>query len=273
MDAAALVRAPESPTLVAYTRDQLDTLKGTIARDLTDPEFALFVEVCKRSKLDPFRKQIYAIKRGGRVTHQTSIDGFRLIAERTGKYQGQLGPFWCGEDGAWREVWLGKGPPAAAKIGVIRSDFREPLWAVARFTSYAQDNLWTKMPEVMIAKVAEALALRRAFPEDLSGLYVDEEMHQAAREPVNDNGGVAVNHPQPAPANDNAPKTRKAREVAREIVEKMNAAPTLDELDLLWLAAKKMPFQPAMLSALEHEYQRCAQKLAPHEEEAEEAVP
>ncbi len=91
---------------------------------------------------------------------QIAIDGFRLIAERTGKYVGQMGPYWCGNDGEWREVWLDALPPAAAKVAVLRHDFKQPLWGVARFQTYAQTtktgeltNFWRNMPEVMIAKV------------------------------------------------------------------------------------------------------------------------
>ncbi len=163
-----------------FTPEQVAVIRNTIARDCNDSELALFMGACKRAGLDPLQKQIYAMKLGGKLSIQTSIDGYRVIAERTGKYRGQVGPLWCGADGKWVDVWLDKAPPAAAKVGVLHRDFAEPLWGVARFASYSRGSgLWAQMPEVMIAKVAEALALRKAFPNDLSGLYTADEMDQS----------------------------------------------------------------------------------------------
>lgn len=158
--------------------EDVETLRSTIAKGATDSEMGLFVQVCQRLRLDPFARQIYLVKRPGQAASiQVSIDGFRVVAERSGQYEGQTKPEWCDEDGVWRDVWLSGKAPAAARVGVYRTGFREPLVRVARTEAYRQRGpFWDRMADHMIAKVAEALALRAAFPHDLGGVYAPEEM-------------------------------------------------------------------------------------------------
>ena len=101
-------------SIIHWSDDQVALLKSTIAPGCSDNELRLFAYACQRTGLDPFSKQIYAIKRGGKMTIQVSIDGLRSVAERTGELGGSR-RYWCGPDGEWRDVWLAKTPPAAAK--------------------------------------------------------------------------------------------------------------------------------------------------------------
>lgn len=170
-------------SLALWTPEQTQLISTTIAPGCSNDELRLFAYACQRTGLDPFSKQIYAIKRGGKMTIQAGIDGLRAIAERTGQLDGSE-TYWCGDDGEWKDVWLGSKPPAAAKTVIHRKGSQHPFVGVARFADYnAGQGLWSKMGAAMIAKCSEALALRKAFPADMSGVYSTDEMDQAV-EPV-----------------------------------------------------------------------------------------
>ena len=178
-----------------WDKNQLAVLEQSgIEQDVTEAELRAFMHECQRRKLDPFSRQIYLIgrydKRKGRKVYksQTSIDGFRLIARRAADKSGidysYEDTIWYDANGGRYDIWLSNQPPAGAKVVVIRNGCR--FDAVARFGAYVQldshgntSGQWRNMADVMIAKCAEALALRKAFPEDLGGIYTEEEMAQA----------------------------------------------------------------------------------------------
>jgi phage recombination protein Bet len=166
--------------------EQVDLIKRTIAKGASNDELQLFLAQCNRTGLDPFSRQIYWIKRGSQGSTQVSIDGFRVIAERSGELDGQEVQ-WCNDDGVWFDVWLAKTNPAAARVLVYRKGCTHPFPGVAKWSEYnAGGNMWSKMPATMLAKCAEALALRKAFPHQLSGLYTPDEMGQADNQSPND---------------------------------------------------------------------------------------
>jgi len=150
---------------------------------------ALLFREMQRTGLDPFAKHLYLREDWNKGANKnvyavaSTIDGFRIVAARQATYEGQTAPQWCDKNGKWTDAWYVDTPPVAARIGVYVRNYREPMWGIARFNEYRPNGnagfMWGKMPALMIAKVAEALAIRKAYPDQLSGVYTDDEMQQA----------------------------------------------------------------------------------------------
>jgi len=193
----ALVKAPDGQLSSGQILAGLNTVRSVLAPDLNAEELRLFAMVANRSGLDPFARQIYAVKRKGKVTFQTGIDGYRSIAARTGLYDGQDEPEYsapceCGDNRP-------AGHPESATVRVYRKGVTRAIAATAFWHEYVPaqgqsgdgDIMWRKMPRVMLAKVAEALALRKAFPYDSQNrmgigadVYTADEMAQAGPPPA-----------------------------------------------------------------------------------------
>lgn len=169
--------------------------------EASSDEAEQFYETVIRTRLSPDQRQIYVRMQSSKakVNHQwvwqkkmlimVSIDGFRLVAERTGKYAGQETALFSADGKSWTEAWSPKDPPKFAKVGILRHDFKKPLFVVAKWDTFKQETkdnkltrFWANMPEVMLSKVAEAQAFRRAFPQELSGLYEPAEITETESE-------------------------------------------------------------------------------------------
>jgi len=158
---------------------QRDLVKSLFCKEANHEEFEFFFLCCKRFKLDPFAKHIYFTKLGGKVTMITSIEGFRAIAERTGRYA-------PGSDTVFAYDKAGKLFSAKVFVKKMTPDGTwHEMSAIALWSEYGVDgrgnskkNVWGEKPHVMLEKCAEARALRRAFTMELSGLYGEEELEQ-----------------------------------------------------------------------------------------------
>ena len=165
------------------TPKHIELIQKQIAPTATKEELELFLMMAYRTRLDPLLKQLYFIKYdkkdqqgnviNSNVSYVTSIDGFRIIAHRTGEFAGIDEP-------KFTYVGTNAKIPSTCTITVYKSNSDRGFTATVHFSEYnTNKNLWVKMPHTMIAKVAEAHALRKAFPQDLSGIYTTDEMDQS----------------------------------------------------------------------------------------------
>lgn len=170
-------------------KDEITTLmqSGIIPQGTPDGTIKMFARFCGESNLSPFKRQVHLVKRGEKFTIQTGIDGYRAIANRTGLYAGSDDYLFDEGIGEYEMIKDTRKYPTTAKASVYRlvGGVRCPFTATAGWKEYSQSyngklgTMWEKMPFLMLGKCAEALALRKAFPEELAGLYTDEEMSQA----------------------------------------------------------------------------------------------
>lgn len=157
-----------------FTPDQVKIIRNMIAPSLTEDEFKMFLEIALKTRLNPITKQIYAMKMNGRLIVMASIDGLRVIADRTSCYAPGKASTYEHDD---------KGNLIAA-TAYVQKLTRDGTWHEVSATAYnceynKKQNLWNTMPRVMLAKCAESLALRKAFPAETCNLYTEEEMDQA----------------------------------------------------------------------------------------------
>ena len=169
------------------TRQQVDLIKQTVAKDASDLELKLFLNQAQRLGLDPITRQIHFVKRGDRGVIQVGIDGYRLIAERTGVYAGNDDVVFQMAEGHSESDKGARPAKASVTVWKLVQGQRCSFTATARWDEYCPPGnagpTWNRMPFLMLGKCAEALALRQAFPAELAGTYIHEEMEQADGEP------------------------------------------------------------------------------------------
>lgn len=170
---------------LTFTPEQQKMIREMYAPGSSESEFRALIAIAEARNLNPLLKQVYFVKRWDSQSKtekwavQGSIDGLRAIAQRTNLYDGQDEPEF---------EYDPKGGIRLAKVRVYRKDWHRPAVGVAHWSEYAQTkkdggltSFWANKPHVMLAKCAEALALRKAFPEDTGGLYVPEELPEEER--------------------------------------------------------------------------------------------
>lgn len=205
MTSTGLAIRPEQTT---FTEVQRAALRQLGIEDASDADVMVFFHHCQRTGLDPFLKQVHMVARKTMVkvydertskqverwvnkwTIQTGIDGYRVMGERLAAERDDdvevEDPMWCGKDGVWHDVWLDEThPPVAAKCTIIKNGKRRT--AIAKYAEYVQtvkidgkyvpNSMWSKMPSNQIGKCSEAAAWRKAYPQDFSGLILEDAAH------------------------------------------------------------------------------------------------
>jgi len=228
--------ANELVTIDFKDREMIATLKATVAQGLSDQEFTLFAEFCKSTRLNPFKREIWAIKAGNRLQLMTGINGFFAIANSHPQFDGLECDVETDE----------KGLPIKAVARAHRKDRKFPAVGIALLReSKGQSPIWNQQPSVMLTKVAKARALREAFPQEMGGLYTDDEMPQQYTQPLPQKLDEVVK-----PAEeivDHGPHWYRLKDVApaarKKAIEyaQQNGADIVDSKELIYRSEKALP--------------------------------
>lgn len=252
-------------TVKDFSTEQLDLIKATVAKDTTDDELKLFLYTCKTTGLDPLLKQAHAVKRWDSrlqrqaMAIQVGIDGYRLIADRTGRYCPGREPTFTYDD---------KGVLASA-TSYIKKRTKDGTWHEVAATCLLKEympkgkdgtptGLWKTMAHNQLAKCAEALAIRKAFPAECSSLHADIEMDQATS---HDNGGVVVLNPEEPQVNDDVAIIPKhiSGIGGKRLDDPEVSVVQLDAVKASLMKMTKMkdvPEKQQLIQAIDHEMQR-----------------
>lgn len=226
-----------NPSQLANEKDieRIRLIQRTVAAGTTKDELMMFLYQANKTGLDPLARQIFIIVRGKddkrKATIQASIDGLRLVAERSGKYAGQDEP-------EFEYATPGDKIPTVCRLRVYKfspnGQRYQAAVGMAHWNEYkpatGSDFMWLSKPHVMLAKVAEALALRKAFPQDLSGIYASEEMEQVKEAQIN----TPIEPPPTLPA-----KTDDEKVLSGETVDQLAGTEPKPERDEMILGYEK----------------------------------
>lgn len=190
--------AVEPAKYVQFLSDEAKDIlrKSAMCSKLSKDQSDYFLQVVERTRLDPYVGQIRPDVRMTKNANSekeptlliiTTLAGLRTIGERSGQHDGESPIEWCDAEGNWKDVWLNKEPPLAARASVYRKDRNRPQTEIARWDAFVQlrwdkhgnavpNPFWERMSSLMIGKCARAAAYRGAYPDQCSGLYISEEL-------------------------------------------------------------------------------------------------
>ena len=185
------------PAVKGWTPQQVEAIRKTVAYGATNEELTMFLYLAHKTGLDPFSNEIWFIQVNGKNKIMTGRDGYLKIANNHPAFQGmesdaiyELDKF-TRESGQDQSVikhsydsLKDRGRLLGAYAKVWRSDRKVPSFFLAPMSDYdKKKGCWLQYPHAMIIKVAEAMALKRAFA--ISGLCTQEELIPENHEPNN----------------------------------------------------------------------------------------